>query len=261
MFTYEICDLELSEKAAEDLFNADSTAQWSVDAVKTRHETCIIKRDQSEKISTSFLATCHQIYNEARHIPYTTNTFSFRNESTLDEFINYLMKSESGHHLDIRRIHHDIKVRDSVDEQRWKLAITRYLIPRLPEVHQISISLVRWYRAGVIGPRTPAEFEAHSPSWDRDHLISALLELRQLPLKRATFTISDIAFDQEQRLPDAERRQHRWTLAEKRAWARFVKNYILGKDNGLTSSSSLVVQEQGKRDVNAELGKARLLEE
>ncbi len=142
----------------------------------------------------------------------------------------------------------------------WKSAIRSCLIPRLPEVHQISINLDQWYRAGVFGPRTPAEIEAHSGR-NLDFLMFALLELRQLPLKRASFTISDFPrLDERKPFTDADLRQHCLTLAEKQAWARYVKDFILRKDSELTFSSSLVVDEQGKRVSNAELGKPKLLE-
>ena len=153
-------------------------------------------------------------------------------------------------------------VKSLPDEQRWNSAITRYLVPRLPEVHQISINLNWWFRAGLFGPRIPAEFEAHStPGGDLYYLMSALLELRQLPLKRATFTISDsTGFHWGQPFTDAERRQYCLTLAEKQAWARYVNGFILRKDNELTFSSGLEVQEQGTRVANAEVGKPKLLE-
>ena len=46
------------------------------------------------------------------------------------------------------------------DERRWKVAVVQYLIPRIPEVYQISINIDQWYYAGVFGCRTPAESEA-----------------------------------------------------------------------------------------------------
>lgn len=147
------------------------------------------------------------------------------------------------------------------DEQRWKSAITRYLIPRLPEVHQISISLDQWYRAGVIGARTPAEFEAHQPSGAyRNYFMSALLELRKLPLSQATLVISDAKiFFERNTTTDAELRHYRWTLAEKQVWARYVKDSILRKDNQPAVSLSLVVGEKGKEAVNAEVGQPKLM--
>ena len=158
-------------------------------------------------------------------------------------------------------MHLDIIVHNFDDEQRWKSAITRCLIPRLPQVHQISLSLDQWYRAGVIGARTPAEFEAHQPGGEfRNYFMSALLELRKLPLSRVTFVISDAKiFYERNPSTDAELRQYRWTLAEKQAWARYVKASILRKDNQPAVSSSLMVGEKGKANVNAEVGESKLL--
>lgn len=56
-FSYGVCHAELSEKAAEDLFNAESTAQWFVGAIETRHLGCTAHQDHSDNISTNLLAT------------------------------------------------------------------------------------------------------------------------------------------------------------------------------------------------------------
>lgn len=241
-FTHEICQAGLSEQAADDLFNADTTAQWFVGAVETRHSGCFTNAEHIEKIGTSFLATCRQVYNEARHIPYSTNTFGFSKTSILDRFSNHLKTLGSGQHLEIRRVHLDVTARAFNEERLWQVAITQYLIPRLPAVQRISINLNQWYHAGVIGCRTPAEFEARHRSGN--YLMSALLELRKLPLSRATFVISDaeILWDRRAKMSADLIPQYRWTLAEKKVWARYIKDIILQKDNQHATPSTTAVE-------------------
>lgn len=230
-FDVEICQAALSEQAAEDLFHAETNDVWFAGAVENRHRACFAGKRHPEKISTSLLATCRQVYTEARHIPYSTNTFGFWATSTLDEFTNYTKKLGHGHHLEIRRVHLDVKVRKSDDERRWKAAIAQYLIPRLPAVHRISINLDQSYATGVMGCRTPSEFENRHLSGN--YLMSALLEIRKLSLNRATVVISDAGIIFGRRMDtDSVLIQYRWTLAEKQVWARYIKDSILQTDKG-----------------------------
>ena len=213
-----------------------------------------------EQISTAFLATCRQVHNEARHMLYTTNTFAFSESSIVNHFISYLENSGYGHHLEIRRVHLDIRTETFHDEKDWEIATRLYLIPRLPEVHRISINLEKYFPADSIGPRTPAEYEACSPSeCSRYSLMSAFLELGELPLRRVNFVISDKEFSYVFRLlVTHEQILPRWTLAEKQVWARYIKDSILRKDSQPATSSGPVVK-TGKRDVSAELGKPGLV--
>ena len=210
--------------------------------VKNCHSGCYNSNVHLGNISTNFLRICRQVYTEARHFLYATNTFSFIKASTLEYFTNHLKNSGHGHHLEIRRVRLDIVAEDFDDEQGWKLAIADYLVPRLPKVHRISINLDQWYRKGIIGCRTPAEFKARHLSGN--YLMSALLELRKLPLSRAHFVISDVEIPLRKRADRDLAWVHylRWTLAEKQIWARYVKDYILQKDDQRATSSNLAVE-------------------
>lgn len=216
--------------------------------IEDRHKDCFTDNKHAQRISTRFLATCHQVYDEARHIIYTTNTFGFDKAQIMDGFTSYLRNSGSGHHLEIRRVYLDVEARLSDDEHFLKTAITHYLLPRLPEVHHISINLHQGY-LGVLGSRTPAEFEAcHPPKHFRNMLMSTLLELGKLPLRRVTLVISDKEiFNKFGWMKSLNLGLPRWTLAEKQVWARYVKNSILQKDTQFATSSVLPV-ETPKRD-------------
>ena len=231
------------------MFQAESTDQGSMSGMKDCHKDCFRYMKHPEQISTAFLATCRQVHNEARHMLYTTNTFAFNQSSIVNRFVSYLQNSGYGHHLRIRHVHLHIIGLTFQDERDWKIAIRHSIIPHLPEVHRISINLNLRYPRGYVGSRTPAEFETCLPSRDsRDDLMSALLELGELPLRRVTFVISDIPI----------RSDFRWTLAEKQVWARYIKDSILRKDSQPATSSGPLVK-TGKRDVSAELGKPGLV--
>ena len=233
-FHTEICQAALSEKAAEDLFLAETKDMWNADAIEDRHSACHYERF-SERISTTLLATCRQVYNEARQILYSTNTFGFKTPSTLDSFTRYLQYPRLGRHLKIRRVYLDITVGAVDHVQRWKAVIVD-LISRFPEVHQISINIDRWSETGILGCRTPSEFENRHLSGNE--LMSALLEIRKLSLNWATFVISDADLADNRHGPT----QCRWTLAEKQVWARYIKNSILRKDNQHAASPGLAVE-------------------
>lgn len=188
--------------------------------IEDRHKDCFADKKHAEMISTSSLAICRQVHNEARNMFYTTNTFAFSQITNINQFVNYLQNSGCGHHLVIRRVHLKIMIERFHDEKDWKIAITQCLILRLPAVHRISINLTLLYStANVVVSRTPAEFEARQlPGDSGNNLMSALLELGKLPLSRMTFVMSKRWF-------------YCWTLAEKQTWARYIKDSVLRKDN------------------------------
>lgn len=224
--------------------------------IEDRHEDCSGYKEHAEKISTGFLATCRQVHNEARHILYTTNTFAFNQTIAVNQFTYYLQNSGYGHHLEIRRVHLDIMTENFTVEQEWKMAIRHYLIPRFPEIRRISINLDLHFPASSMGSRTPAEFEACQPFESfRYPLMSAFLELGELPLSRVSFVISDEEFFW---IFGMLGNPPRSTLAEKQAWARYIKDCILRKAKQLATSSDLAVETR-RMDVNAELVKPGLL--
>lgn len=238
-------------------FHAEATDKWFVRGIEDRHKDCFTHNKHAETISTRSLTTCRQVYDEARYISYTTNTFGFDNPNIIEEFTCYLQSLVSAHHLKIHRVHLDMDLRSLINDGSWATTITHYLIPGLPEVHHISINLQQG-NLHVLECPTPAEFEAcRSSKIARSDVISALLGLGELQLKRVTFVISDkVLFSLFDRYRNT--RLHRWTLAEKQAHARYIKESILRKDNPRVTASSLAMAAP-KTDVSDRFEKWRLL--
>ena len=245
-FCHKVCRTAISEETADHLFHTKTALPQSV---KDRHDPCCIKRPNPTTIDPAFLATCRHVYNEARHILYTTNTFSFDDPTTLHHFTRYLEFSGSGHHLEVRRVHLSMTADFFGNERSWKATIKQSLVPCFPKVQRVFLDLVQYYHGGVRGCRTPAEFEARQLSGS--YFMSALLELRKLPLTRATFVIRDL--EAVGGTDSGVVPRPRWTVAEKQVWARYIKDFILQTEDQRALPSS-IAEERNTAAKTMELG-------
>ena len=86
-----------------------------------------------------------------------------------------------------------------------------------------------------MGPRNPTEFEKAGNGWDP---IFDVFALKKLPLKTATMIISDHGAEENLRRGvfngasywKNHGAESRWTLDEKKEWARYVREVLLSTD-------------------------------
>lgn len=176
----------------------------------------------------SALRCCRQMYNEAHYVPYSANTFSCADPETLLRFTQSLARGYHDNHLAVRSLFIDF-VYDSDSYLRfpthgaWRKALTACAnhFTKLNNVN-ISFEWIWWY--SMCGAPTPAEFEAKERSkWQNNPFMPDIFVLGKLPLKSATMVISDVKVYEGSNRPNLSR----WTLEEKREWARYIKEMIL----------------------------------
>ncbi|CAD6579065.1 MAG: hypothetical protein ASARMPRED_008943 [Alectoria sarmentosa] len=237
-FRNTICRAPISEEEAQENFDSECSNRWYAPANEGRHDCC--ERDieamingkpkkKPESLSLSLLRCCRQIYNEAHHVPYSANTFSCATQDTLQSFILSLAQGNHENHLAVRSLFIEMVFRGTIHHNIWRKALgtcARYL-KNLQKVN-ISFEWKSWI--WMWGARSPADYERKCPGW-QSPLMSDILVLKKLPLKFATFVISDgeIGVGSGRtpfRWPNEEA-ANRWTLAEKQEWARYVKEIIL----------------------------------
>ena len=210
----------ISEEEAQQDFEPEDPAKWYVEKNEYRHYQC--DRDHTyETVNLSLLRTCRQIYGEAKYFPYSTNTFSFIQPGVIKEFTVWLERTSAGYNKAIRSMHIEFVIACFNDEKRWESSI-KNLARRLPNVENVNLSLDQRYILN--GCRNPTLFEYGRGNRMR----SILLSLRTLPIKRATFEITDARGLRESQwsiVPEYEQ-MFRWTLDEKRVWARYVKEAL-----------------------------------
>ena len=241
-----ICRATISEKNAQRHFDQAKAPAWCVEDDTDRHDNCWRYRIHLRGKDLSLLLACRQVHREAKHIPFSTNTFSFHTGELLHTFLGLEMPlgpSQSfltrnflsrNHHLAVCRIHLDIDFYHIADAECWSKIIPR-IAEVLPNVWNINISFDQ-------GAEYPYYNETGQPNVAREDaalweaLMQSLLGLASLPLRSATFDISDRDIEQRwstKRLPKGPEsyataeRLYRWTLAEKQSRAKAVKEAIL----------------------------------
>lgn len=111
-FKNTICCARISEQEAEEDFESESTHEWYAPAIEGRHNCCrfqdgVTSHDEKAKpevLNLGLLRCCRQIYNEAHHIPYSTNTFSCLDPKTLQSFVVSLAQGSKDNHLAVRSL-------------------------------------------------------------------------------------------------------------------------------------------------------------
>ena len=230
-FTNAICRASISEEEAQENFDNESSDPWLAPANEGRHENCRTEglSDKPESLYLGALRSCRQMYNEAHHIPYSTSTFSCADAETLNSFVIWLAKGLDDNHLAVRSLFVEMVIKNDTDHYGWikSLATCARYLKNLQTVN-ISFEWKSWclihlsWAPAVTGNRKTGVVRRY---------MSELCVLQKLPLKYATFVISDSGdrsdyYGREQ-WQSSQTAQARWTLAEKQDCAREVKEVIL----------------------------------
>lgn len=235
-----ICRAEISEVEAQKNFDDESKNNWDVPANEGRHQRCHYPQSATsgdgeiqrpEVLNLSALRGCRQMYNEAHSIPYAANTFACADPRTLQSFILSLSIGGHKNHLAIRSLFLDMVFTTLPDDNAcWRKALNT-CVSKCKNVTNVNISLEMqcWY--WMQGAHSPAAFEAKGPNWQTPFM-SDLFVLKKLPLKNATCVIGDHNMNRGISLITClltliKEEPTRWTLEEKREWARYVRELIL----------------------------------
>lgn len=239
-----ICRATISEKNAQRHFDQAKAPAWYVQDDADRHAECYENACHSQRLDLNLLLACRQVHREAKHILFSTNTFSFRRFALLRTFLGLDIPPtpirpfpSQSHRLAVCSIHLDISVRCVKDAESWKMIMPQ-IAEALPNLWNINISFTQG---------TPYFFyeQKDSSNTARDDaaqwitLMESLPDLASLPLRSATFDINDRNVDHRWSVARAmlplEASQAylmveeslRWTLEEKQTRAKAVKDAIL----------------------------------
>ena len=247
-----ICRATISEKTAQKRFDQAKAPTWYVVDDADRHFECYDNISHLPRLDLKLLLVCRQVYREAKHILFSTNTFSFRRCAGLRTFLGLDTPTRlsprpfpcRNHHLAICSIHLNISLQCMKDAESWKI-IMRQIATVLPNLWNINISFTQGnpYLTNdpndLKGPSRAARDDA--AQWEI--LMESLLDLASLPLRSATFDISDknvhhrwrsaemfLSPEKFNRFVLAEE-CYRWNIVEKQARAKAVKDVILRSDS------------------------------
>ena len=161
------------------------------------------------------LGACRQLYEEANVILWTTNTFSFEDGPSLQEFIQGLHTTQRNK---LTRMHIDLEW-DSTSSKQWREALLPSLVSKLNALQTLHITFDQGYAAISIGDffrGLQNQLEAPHP----------LLAMQTLALENVTVVISDRVFSQHPEISD-DPNLLRWTIEQKREVAEGLRSSLL----------------------------------
>ena len=228
-FKNTICRALITEEEAQENFEREDTHQWYAPANEGRHDCCRYQKgaafrdgkQRPEVLGLGLLRCCRQIYNEAHHVPYSTNTFSFADPETLQSFSIWLAQGSDGNHLATRSLFLEMEYGGYHPGKSWDKAVAA-CAKQLKSLQHVSISIelpfyfVKVYGHGYNRPGSSL----------KNIIIPAIHALKKLSLKTVAVVVSDQkAEDHFSRMASLEA-NHRCTLDEKKEMARYVKEVL-----------------------------------
>lgn len=219
-FRHAICQANKTEYAAYAEANSmDQTSGYDIESNAIRHSACSCCglsnfAPSTEKLCFALFTSCRNLYNLANNILYAKNTFSFDDALSFGKFLANLGPEQKKNikSLHLSRPSVDVSVRLS-DQLAWMDALEPSSIRTLESLDTVHLCL---------------DMNTHYPnSWTSSTAYNAkflefdlepFLQLRILPLKKATLMISD---------DPAMSTLGRLTVAEKNEWAEKTRLKLL----------------------------------
>lgn len=135
-----------------------------------------------------------------------------------------LQQGQSQNHIAMRELHLKISPTSDADEIAWRKVLF-LAAGRFKNLNRVYILLEHITSQERFGCKTPQQWETNLPGY-QNRAMEAILGLKRLPIVHVTFTIDDHIME---RTTNAYERSpfSRWTLEEKREWARYVKGKLL----------------------------------
>ena len=250
LFRHAICVAKQSEQSAYDAFvsgNADipegESPEHYVASFGERHAACkmcgsgpmyMLEEDQQAlKIDLNVLGVCRQLYEEANHLLWTTNTFSFEDPKTFGKFFGSLNAAQK---RNLTKIHisADISGTSSAyttayqrarwDENYWGTGLKIPNLNMLRGVHTLHLCVNQTFEgmSRLFGSLSVEELIETTLEADME----IILRLRALSVKHVTVVVSD----NPTRLNRISRSDLRWTAVRKAEYAESIRSQLVNPD-------------------------------
>ena len=167
-------------------------------------------------LDLSILSACRQLHEEANVILWTTNTFSFEDGLSLQNFIQGLHTTQSNK---LTRMHIDVEWDLSRSEKQWREALQPSFVSKLNALQTLHITLDQDDM-----PIDMADFDRQFEN--RPPVPHPLLAMQTMALKTVTVVIGDRVFIPPPGIID-ELSVLRWTIEQKREVAEGLRSSLL----------------------------------
>ena len=240
-FRHGICRAVKSEQDAYEemicgraTIPEDDSPGFFVARCGERHNRCGMWREDQLEVLTqeerkartvdlNILGVCRQLYEEANHLLWATNVFSFDDSVSFDKFLGSLNPAQK---RNLTGLHLYTKIGgwnygyDMASLENWAAAFKMPYINMLRNVQTLHICFEQRFNTSY-GPSPDSTYSRSKRDQDVD--VKPFLRLRALPTKNVTVVISDnihaIELD--------EVTEWRWTTAQKMECAKSIRSQLL----------------------------------
>ena len=248
LFRHAICVAKQSEQSAYDAFvsgNADipegESPEHYVASFGERHAACkmcgsgpmyMLEEDQQAlKVDLNVLGVCRQLYEEANHLLWSTNTFSFEDPKTFGKFFGSLNAAQK---RNLARIHISADIggltsyyttahqRARWDENYWGSGLKIPNLKMLRGVQTLHLCVNQLFDFDLYRMTgNPTDEQIIETTQEAD--MEIILRLRALPLKHVTVVVSDDPAN----LKKLDRTDLRWTAVRKAEYAESIRAQVV----------------------------------
>ncbi|KAK4697525.1 hypothetical protein P7C71_g567, partial [Lecanoromycetidae sp. Uapishka_2] len=260
-FRHALCVATKTEQSAyQEMVSGTTTVpkgedpDYYVEPFKKRHQNCMVfpSHDWQAVISThekpslrvglAVLGVCRQLYEEANHLLWDTNTFSFLDPETCNKFLASLNPAQK---RNLRSLHISTFV-DDFDKpwSRYSTSNAWLSALRLPRVNMLrnvrSLQLCLDHGCnGTISQIYASTVEARAAAQKTMiKNLEGIMNLRVPDLTQVTIIVSD---DRELFLRHPEAAANRFTVAEKKDFAETLRAQLLdprGKEAAIAADEN-----------------------
>lgn len=213
---------------------SSDSAECHIACCADRHQTCYFTSRTSgrnevppdQRFNLAVLGACRQLYEQAHHILWTTNTFLFDDPVSFGKFMASLNPAQL-HKM--RSLHLSRVVEDQRSPTRgadritnhwaWTIACEPSRIKTLRGLRTLHVCLEQW-----LDPCNDLIHDYNRRCIEQDAL--PFLQLRMLALEHVTVTVAD----NPDLMKVPEIRAARWTAAEKKEMAEEIRVKLLDPD-------------------------------
>ena len=243
-FRHAICVANQSEQAAyQEAVSRSVVApegespEHYVASCKDRHAACnmcgsgpmfLFEKDRyALTVDLNVLGVCRQLYEEANHLLWATNTFSFEDPQTFSKFFGSLNPAQK---RNLTSIHISADIgglgsyynitayqRARWDSDYWGKGLKISNLKMLRGVQTLHLCINQGFQCLTrgYGNESPENLIELAQAAD----LESILRLRALPLKHATVIVSDDA----EKLKHTGGMAHRWTVIKKNEYAESIR--------------------------------------
>ena len=244
-FRHAICVAAQSEQSAyKDAISGTAlvpegeSPDFYVAPCEKRHATCkmcgkgpmVLREEdrQALRVDLNVLGVCRQLYEEANHLLWTTNTFSFDDPKTFNMFFGSLNPAQK---RNLTSIHISTEIggcggwysstyqRTRWDSSYWGSALKMSNLNMLRGVRTLHLCFDQRLESHASGD----DFEEEEIENAQQADMEFLLRLRALAVKHVTVIVSDDA----EKLESRGRSSLRWTAIKKNRYAESIRSQLV----------------------------------